>query len=313
MAKRSPIKNTLVPYSAGYAILTPLDENAKPMLDRAVMTPTNYLTSTTFSENTTYEEIETGSGQNDSQPSGRSATITLTLSAYSPIFHAAASGKLEYLPDKTLTNKVFEHILPEVTGEADMVTYTFGTETTQKAIPAANSEGVYRFIIRDKNGNYLTKRDTAMLGTYVYDPDTKTLTFSKDYAGERLEISYDYEETNAVVYRANPILKANKFLLETYGITQDVFSNKTYKVKRSLTRCQVSGDLPEMPTQGSRSTSITYTFDSISVPDGVVPWENTWTEYIPEELQGAVGDNVVNGYDDDFTTTPTPGGADTEI
>lgn len=304
MAKRSKIKNKLLPYSAGYAVLTPLDENMKPMYDRAVRTPSTYLTSTQFSENTTYEEIETGEGQNDNLPSGRSATLTLTLSAFSPIFHAAASGKLEYLPDKALTTHSFEVNLPELPAEPmeqEYVTFTFGEESGQKLLPAANSDGVYRFVITDNNGDYLTQRDQAVFGTYKYDPDTHTLSFSKEYAGMLMQIIYDYEDADAVVYRANPILKANKFLLETYGITQDSQTGDTFKVKRSIKRCQVSGDLASMPSQRSRSTSITYTFESVNVPTGVSPWEEVWVPYDTTQLTGEAEDNIVNGYDDKFT------------
>lgn len=302
-ARMSKISNELLPYQAGFAVVTRLDVNMLPEPDTAVITSPTFLVSTQYTEGMTYEDVETGTGQAASYPTARTQTLAITTNTFSPIFHNAVTNKLETLPEKALTAIEMEVNLPASASDtADTVDLVFGADTNYPIIPAADTDGEYRFVIRDNMGNYLSKRTQAMLGTFVYDPDTKTLSFSKDYANMRIRILYDYEDTQATVYSASPVLKKTLFKIETYGLAQDAETGKTFKVKRAIPRASLSGDIPSQPTQTSRSASLTYTFTAEPVPTGVRPYVEVWTPY---DIDGSTGDssidNVVNGSDDNFT------------
>lgn len=299
-AKMSKIKNDLLPYEAGFVVVTQLDENMLPDPDRVVVTPGDYLISSQYTEGMSYEEVATGRGNNTSFPTQRTDTLALTMNAFSPVFHNAVTGKLEYLPEKALSAIEFETNLPAADDTSTLVELKFGTGTDHPIEPAADKNGNYRFVIRDNKGNYLTKRTTTELGTYVYDSDTKTLQFSSDYAGMLVRIIYDYEDANATVYRANPILKKTLFKVEAFGLVQSA-TGETYKVKRSMPRASISGDIPSQPTQKERSASLTYTFAAEPVPTGESPYEEVWTEYSTGAVVDASSVNIANGCDDNFT------------
>lgn len=304
-AKMSKISNELLPYQAGFAVVTRLDVNMLPEPDTAVVTSPTFLVSTQYTEGMTYEEVETGTGQAASYPTARTQTLAITTNTFSPIFHNAVTNKLETLPEKALTAVEMEVNLPAPASEtADTIELTFGTGTDYPLVPAADTDGNYRFVIRDNVGNYLAKRTQATLGTFVYDSDTKKLSFSTDYANMRIRILYDYEDTNATVYSANPVLTKTLFKIETYGLVQDAETGKTFKVKRAIPRASLSGDIPSQPTQTSRSASLTYTFTAEPVPTGVRPYVEVWTPYNADGGALVSGtNNVVNGSDDNFTST----------
>lgn len=302
-AKMSKIKNDLLPYEAGFVVVTQLDENMLPDPDRAVATPGDYLISSQYTEGMSYEEVATGRGNNTSFPTQRTDTLALTMNAFSPVFHNAVTGKLEYLPDKALSAIEFQENIPALASEsATVCEIKFGTDTDHPVEPAADKNGYYRFVIRDNKGNYLTQRENVEVGTYRYDPDTKALQFAASYAGMLIDVIYDYEDAAATVYRANPILKKTLFKIEAFGLVQSA-TGETYKVKRSMPRASISGDIPSQPTQKERSASLTYTFAAEPVPTGVSPYEEVWVEYSTGVVVDPSEINIVNGCDDQFTTT----------
>lgn len=307
MAKMSKISNELLPYKAGFAIVTKLNENMLPDINNAVRTSPRFLTSTQYTEGQASEDVATGDGSTASYPTTRTDTFAITTNSFSPIFHNMVTGKREYLPDKALSTVQIEANLPAKPSDNAVTTVDlkFGTGTDYPLEPAKDEYGNYRFVVQDRLGNYLTQHTTAMLGTYVYDPDTKTMSFSADdYHDMLIRVTYDYEDTEATVYESSPILKKNIFRVETVGFVQDATTFDVFKVKRELKRCTLTGDIPAQPTQTSKSATLTYTFTSEPMPEGVAPFKEVWTKYTAGSgVTDTDAANIVNGCDDNFTTS----------
>lgn len=296
-AKMSPISNQLLPYEAGLVRVTPLDANKQPMYERAVVTPWEYLTSTQWGVSSTTETVANGNGQDGEFITSKSYTLTVNGNVYSPIFHNAVAGMIETFPGSTLMAEQFTHTLSnDATPKI-----TFGASKDVAKEPAADASGNYHFVVQDNKGNVLTKATNAELGTFVYDADQKEMTFSADYKGMTMTVTYDYADTSAVVYSADPILRNPEFLVETQGLVQDASTGETFKVYRALKRAKVSGDLNTQAMQKERSAGLTYTFVSAPVPKGVSPFLEAIAPYVVDDGTDATADNIVNGCDDNFT------------
>lgn len=304
MAKTTTVRKDLIPYRAGTVVLTPLDANMRPDYTRSVATEYTYLASTQTTVTRETETLESGNGSNKEIPTRETYTVTVTANAFNPVFHNAAAGRLEYLPEKTLMKKEFTHSLPATTSEeGGFLEIAFGNGVADGKMPAADEDGNYNFVVEDSYGNPLVRMDTPQFGAYSYDPEDNSLQFSSEYANASIRVIFDFEETKALVYKSDPILKISEFRLEIFGETQSAAGSDTYLVQTILERCSVTGDLSEQPTQVSRSAPMTYTFSSTPVPAGVSVYTQ---KYAPVSTggdgTGASTDNIVNGGDDKFTT-----------
>lgn len=310
MAKTTTVRKDLIPYRAGTVVLTPLDANMKPDYTRSVATEYTYLASTQTSVTKETETLESGNGSNKDIPTSETYTVTITANAFNPVFHNAAAGRIETLPDSTLMKDEFTFNLPATpnTDEDGAGTYLeirFGAGKDHETEPAPDADGNYNFVVEDSYGNPLVRMDTPQFGAYSYDPEDKALQFSTEYANAAIRVIYNYNEPNALVYQSDPILKISEFRLDIFGITQSAGGGESYKVETTLERCSVTGDLSEQPTQKSRSAPITYTFASTPVPAGVSVYTQKFAPYTTGDTgTGESTDNIVNGGDDKFNAVP---------
>lgn len=303
MAKTTTVTKSLIPYEAGVTIITPLDKNHRPMLERAVATQYNYVASTQTTVTKTTEELENGNGQNKTMVTDETYNFTLNVNALNIVFHNTVAGRIETLPNKTLVLDEFTWFLPETVPESGLQ-ITFGTSGDHTVEPAARDDGEYFFIVEDSYGNPLVRRDTAENGAYTWDPDTKALGFSADYKGAAIRVIYEYSDTNSIRYDSNPILSQPEFQIDVFGITTDAETDQKFKVHERILRASYSGDLSGMPTQKSRAATLAYTFASTPVPSGTSAYSVTYTPIGAGDDSGSGLDNIVNGGDDKFTTEP---------
>lgn len=303
MAKTTTVPKSLIPYEAGVTIITPLDKNHRPMYERSVASQYNYVGSTQTSVTQTTEEIENGNGQNKTVINDETYNFTLNVNAFNIVFHNTIANRIETLPDKELVLDEFTWYLPETTSAGLQI--TFGKGNDHEVEPAPNEDGEYWFIVEDSYGNPLVRRDTPENGAYAWDPDTKALTFSDDYLGAAIRVIYQYEDSHSIRYDSNPIISQPEFQIDVFGITTDAETDRKIKVHERLLRASYSGDLSGMPTQKSRATTISYTFQSNPVPSGTSVYTAIYTP-LDEDESGAAAflDNVVNGGDDVFTGKP---------
>lgn len=303
MAKTTTVPKELVPYEAGVVILTPLDRNHRPQYEHAVATQKNFLQSTQLTETVTTEELENGNGQSKTLVTQRVQNLAVTSNVTNIVFHNMAVGNLESLPERSLMMTETTWNLPTTTSEG--LTITFGAEGDIKKEPAPNNDGEYFMIVGDSYDNPLVRRDTPENGAYTWDADTKTIGFSDDYAGQQIRIIYEYEVTNAIRYDSNPVLSQKEFQIDVFGDTVDASTNRKIRKHECLKRATLTGDVPGMPTQKSRATSLVYNFQSAPVPAGESPY---YAEWVPmdddEDATGGYADNIVNGGDDVFTGKP---------
>lgn len=305
MAKTTTVPNTLIPYQAGVAIVTLLDANHRPMYQRSVATPFNYVASTQTTVTRTTEEIENGNGQNKTVVNDETYTFVINMNAFSTIFHNTITNSIETLPARALVLDEFTWNLPATSSSGLSITFGEDGDIPDKADPAPHDDGEYWFVVMDAYGNPLVRRDTPENGAYAWDPDTKSLTFSDDYLGAEIRVIYEYASTNTIRYESNPILSQPEFQIDTYGITSDANSDRKVKRHERILRASPSGDLSNMPTQKSRATTISYTFQSNPVPSGTSVYVNEYTPLDDDDsAAGAFLDNVVNGGDDVFTGKP---------
>lgn len=302
-AKTTNVPKQLVPYEAGTVVVTPIDTNTfRPIYDQSVMTQHNFLASTQVTESTTTEEIENGNGSNATVVNSKQWSLTVTSNVMNIVFDNFVRGNIEKLPDKVLAFSEFTYQLPTTVPE-DGLSITFGANKDREPVPAAEDSGEYWFIVEDSFGNPLVRLDTPQHGAYSWDADTKTISFSADYAGAAIRVMYRYATTDSIQYESNPVLSQRLFQIDTYGTTVDLTTNeKVYKHER-LVRASLSGDVSGLTGQKSRSTSITYTFNSQAVPAGVSAYSSDWHK-ITDSNAGSGNASRVNGGDENFTTTP---------
>lgn len=308
-AKTTTIKKDIIPYSAGVVILTPLNANGKPDRRRSVATGYDFLTSTQTSVSFNSESLANGNGQDKNYPLDATYTVTVITNVYNPVFHGVVTNRIETLPDTVLLPTEINHYLPETVPEGGSLSITFGEDGDYRAVPAADEDGDYNFVVEDSYGNVLTRLDTPENGAYAFDPDTKTLTFSEDYVGAKIRVIYNYADTKAIRYDSNPILSNPEYMIEIFGTSQSASgSDGAYKVVTILRRATASGDVTDQMTQKSKSAPITYTFTSAPVPPGVSVYSQILSPVADPnaDTDTAVGEikNIVNGCDDKFTVKP---------
>lgn len=305
MAKTTTVPSSLVPYEAGVCVLTPLDLNFREMWEQSVMTQDNFLQSTQFSETATTEEIENGNGQNKTLVTSRTQNLVVTSNVYNKIFDNMAAGRLESLPAKANMPETFTWNLPSTVPTDGNLQITFGADGDHAKEPAMNADGEYWFIVEDSYGNPLVRRDVPENGAYSWDSDTKALSFSEEYAGQQIRVMYEYETTKIIRYENNPILSQKMFRIDTFGVTVDPNTDRKVRKHECIKRATLSGDVPGMPTQKSRATSLVYNFQSAPMPLGVSAYFSDY-EPIDDGMDGSdTGTtNIVNGGDDKFGTTP---------
>lgn len=297
--KVSKVPKDIIPFRAGVVVVTPLDANKNPMYERSVATEYNFLASTQIVITRTTETLENGNGEAKDFILDEKYTLTVTANVFNPIFHNTVTGRIETLPDKVLAPDEFTQSLPTTVETGGTLKIGFGTGKDHEIVPAADENGSYNFVVEDSYGNVLIRSETAELGTYVYDSDTKELQFSSDYKGESIRVIYWYEETSALVYKSNPVLTQPEYQIDIFGLSSSAQSGATIKVYQQLLRASVSGDVNEMTTQKSRSAPITYTFQSTPVPSGQSVYKQVLINV--GESETAV-DSIVNGLDDKLTS-----------
>lgn len=303
-AKTTTVRKDIIPYRAGVVILTPLDANKKPDYSKSVATEYDFLTSTQTSVTRESETLANGNGQDKDYTTSETYTVTVIGNTYNPIFHAVVTGRIETLPTKTLVPTEINYNLPATVPESGSLGISFGADGDFTTKPAADDDGNYNFIVEDSYGNVLVRRDTPEHGAYSYDTDTSTLEFSNDYTAALIRVIYWYEDTDSIQYASNPILQQPEYQVQIFGLSQSASTGDTYKVITTLKRATATGDVTDQMTQKSKSAPITYTFSSTPVPEGVSVYTQILTPVSSSDGSGAGGDNVVNGGDDNFTTTP---------
>lgn len=307
-AKTTTVQKRLIPYRAGAAAVTPLDDNMRPIYTQSVMTEETFIASTQTSVTNEVETIESGNGSNVDVVTSETYTVTVTTNAYNPVFHNMVAGRLEYLPTSTIMKDTFTHNLPAApTGEETYLEITFGAGKDHETEPAPDPDGNYNFVVEDSYGNPLKRMDTPQFGAYSYDVEGKALQFSTEYANAEIRVAYDYNEKNALVYKSDPILKRKLFKIDIFGISRDAVGGTTYRYETTIERAYLTGDLTEMPTQASANSPMTYTFNSAPVPTGVSVYTQKLAPYMPGgDGSGDSAANIVNGGDDNFTTPVGP-------
>lgn len=308
-AKTTTVRKDMIPYEAGVVILDPLDENKQPDYTRSVATGYDFLTSTQVSITRTSETLENGNGQDKEYPLDETYTMTVTGNVYNPIFHGVVTGQIETLPDKTLMPHEISYNLPSTATTGTNITLVFGTGGALPAdpIPAADESGEVNFIVEDSYGNVLTRLDEPEFGAYSYDKDTKTLEFSKEYAGALIRVIYNYEVTNAIQYTSNPIIQNPEYQVRVFGVRQSASTGETYNFMEKIARATATGDISNQATQKSKSAPITYTFTSTPVPKGTSVYSSAFAPSVTtNEDDGTAIKNRVNGCDDNFGTATEP-------
>lgn len=302
MAKTTTVRKDLIPYNAGVVILTPLDENKKPMYDKSVATGYDFLTSTQTSVSHTTETLANGNGQDKNYVTDETYTLTVIGNTYNPVFHATVLNRIETLPAKHLMLTETSWNLPATVAEGEDLEITFGTSGDIKVVPAADEDGNVNFIVEDSYGNNLVRVDNASKlenGTYFYDKDSKALKFSDNYKGAMIRVIYSYEDADAIVYTNDPILKQPEYMVQVFGLSQSASTSDTYKVVTTLKRATASGDVTDQTTQKSKSAPITYTFTSTPVPSGVSVYSQAFAPVTNADAGDGSGNiNAANGVDD---------------
>lgn len=305
MAKTTTVTKSLIPYEAGVTVITKLDRNHRPMYEQSVATQYNYVQSTQTSVTQTTEEIENGNGQNKTVVNDETYNFTLNVNALNIVFHNTVANRIETLPEKTLVMDEFTWFLPERVPTDGNLQITFGADGDHAVMPAARDDGDYWFIVEDSYGNPLVRRDVPENGAYSWDPDTKALSFSDDYVGAAIRVIYEYADTNSIRYDSNPIISQPEFQIDVFGITTDAETDRKFKVHERIVRASYSGDLSGMPTQKSHAATIAYAFQSNPVPSGTSVYSVTYTPLDEDDSGAGAGlNNIVNGGDDKFGTTP---------
>lgn len=306
-AKTTTVRKDLIPYQAGTVILDPLDANKRPDYTRSVATGFDFLTSTQVSVARTMETLENGNGQDKEYPLDEKYTITVTGNTFNPVFHGVVLGQIETMPEKVLMPHSITHNLPATVADGGTLGITFGStgDVPDAPEPAADSDGLYHFVVEDSYGNVLVKMETPEFGGYAYDEDTKTLEFSEEYKGAAIRVLYDYAATNAIQYTSNPIIQNPEYQLRIFGIRQSASTGETYNFMEKILRCTATGDITNQTSQKSKSAPITYTFTSSPVPSGVSVYSSA---YVPTGSGTGTGGETdrVNGGDDKFTGTVSP-------
>lgn len=300
-ARTTTVRKDIIPYRAGVVIITPLDENKRPMYTRSVATEYEFLTSTQTSVTRTMETLANGNGQDKDFVTDERYTLTVIGNTMNPVFHGVVTGRIETLPtDELVPTDVTFNLSTTKPTTGSYLEIKFGTGEDFEAIPAANEDGEYNFVVEDSYGNPLVRKDTPVFGAYSYDSDTKALQFSEEYVGAAIRIIYYYKVSNALRYDSNPILQQPEFQIQTFGLVSSASTSEKYMAITTLKRCTATGDITDQTTQKSKSAPITYTFQSSPVPDGVSVYSQV---FAPVAGTAASIDSIVNGGDDNFGTT----------
>ena len=262
------VRNDLIPLKAGIVRITPLDANGNPEYKNAVTTQRNFLTSTQVTTTRTSETLANGNGSDKDFPTDEKFNLALVTNIFDQKFHNVVAG-----------NKVASEILPvlydttiTVPGSAE---YT--VDLTDKE-PAASPDGKYYFEIRDSYGNALEQVDDSVAeGKFKYDSDLKTLTFDASSANMSYSCVYYVAAANGEAYESNPILSNPQFMIEVYGEMQSANYGGTTLLYERMLRATVSGDIPNVTSQKSISSPITYNFASAPVPQGKSAFYQSFT------------------------------------
>lgn len=295
--KVSTIKKDIIPFRAGVVILTPLNKKTRKP-DYALSTASKYdfLTSTQTSVTRTTEMLANGNGQDKEYILDETYNLTVVGNTFDPVFHGVVTGRLEAIPTNTLVPRQFTfNVPPEPEAGQSTFRIEFGTDKIEP-VPAADSDGNYNFIVEDSYGNTLMRAEQTSLGTYMYDPDTKSISLSADYKDEEIRVIYYYSSSNSLEYRSNPILQQPEYQIDVFGVSTSASTNEKYLVHTKILRATTTGDVAEQTTQKSKSAPITYTFRSTPVPENVSAYVQTFTPM--NDSQVGIK-NIVNGLDDD--------------
>lgn len=271
------VRDDIIPLRAGIVRLTPLDANLAPDYSKAITTNRNYLTSTQVTVSRTSESLANGNGQDKEMPTDETFTLALITNSYNPDFHATASG-LEVVADEQIIPVLRDNTIT-VTKTLETYTYVFPEDENA---PVASPDGKYHFEIRDSFGNLfkdITDGDEEVLGegNYQYDPDTKTLTFAAQYENVSFKCVYYIAATGSKAYQAPTTLKTATFQVEVMGEVQSADSGEHIRYYAKMARAVISGDLPNIMTQKSLTNSMTYTFKTSPVPEGMTAFYDSFT------------------------------------
>lgn len=259
------VRNDQIPMRSGIVKVTPLDENMNPIYDKSITTDRQFLTSTQISESRTSETLPNGNQESDKEfITGARHTLSVVTQVYDPMFHAIVSGG--EIIESSGTRLEDATIIPNDEGEV---------EFTGDDIPVASPndpDKKIHFEIRDSYRNEFTEVTGEIQGDheFKYDPDTHKLTFNSSMANISLSCVYHVAtSSNARGYRTARILKNNVFQIEVMAEMQSASYGDVVKYYAIMPRATTTGDIPNVTTQKSISSAITYTFASAPVPTGV--------------------------------------------
>ncbi len=277
------VRNDWIPMRAGIVRLTPLDAQGRPIWDQAVTTKRDFIQSIQINNPRATESLPNGNGQDKEYLTDSSYTVALATDTYDQRFHALMAG----------IKKVTESLAPVLrdttivpTAASANAEYTFSGEE----IPVASSDKKVHLEIRDSFGNLLTAGESPAAGTYKYEESSHKITFESSLAETPLSCVYYVAATGGEQYDAPSIPQNNRFLLEIMGEVQSAETGEPGKFYAKLARAVPSGDLPHITTQKPIANTITYNFKSSPVPEGMVPYTES---FVPIKAAAAAAAKVL--------------------
>lgn len=273
MATQNKVRPDLIPLKAGVVRLTPLDANGNPIYDKSYTTKREFLTSTQITTTRTSETLPNGNGSDKDFPVDEKHNLALVTQVYDKKFHAMVAGFEDVdIPKPSIYDTT---IVPDSSGEVDL------TGDHEPVAAPSDPDGKIRFEIRDSFGNLLEEVSSEVSDStqYKYDSDTKKLTFDTSLANVALSCVYyeSVQDKGGVAYQASPTLKQNRFQVEVFAETRSADTEEEVRYYSCMYRATPSGDIPQVTTQKSLSSPITYNFQSAPVPVGMSPYYVSFT------------------------------------
>lgn len=263
MAKTS-VKNDLIPLKAGIVRIIPLDSENNPIYSKAYTTRRSFLTSMVITTTRTSETLPNGNGSDKDYPTDEKYNLSLVTQVYDPKFHSLVAGMRPVETPRPIPH--------DTTITVKKVLEAYEVDLTKEE-PAALEDGKYYFEIRDSAGNPLEQTEASPSeGKFKYDADTHKLSFDATAENKSYSCVYYVAATGGEAYEADPILKNKVFQIEVYAESQSADTGEIIQRTAIMYRAAVTGDLPNIATQKSINSPITYTFSSAPVPAGMSPF-----------------------------------------
>ncbi len=271
MATLGKVRNDWIPMRAGVARVTPLDDQGRPVWAQAITTKREFIQSIQINNPRATESLPNGNGQDKEYLTDSSYTVAIATDTYDQRFHAVLSGSSKAESAEPVLRDTT--IVP--TKGSGNSTYVFSAD-----VPVASPDDKKVHLeIRDSFGNLYSEVSSATPeeGQYKFESSSNTLTFAESVADTPLSCVYYVEGTGGEQYNAPSTLRNNRFMLEIMGEVQSAETGDPGKFYAKVARAVVSGDLPHVTTQKPIANTITYNFKSSPVPEGMIPYTESFT------------------------------------